>query len=226
MKHMNFGALRTDAASGLHYRTAQPEPHTAQRCLVLLHGVGSHELSVAELAEGVEENTLIVLVRAPLALGPQQFAWFQVAFTAHGPRIEPTQAEKSRTSLIQLIASLQQTHAIAPGKTVIAGFSQGGIMSASVALTSPESVGGFGLLSGRILSEIEPLVASPQRLAHLQAFVAHGEQDSKLPVSWAHRSHEWLQQLQVQHDLHLYPIDHCITPQVHADFLAWQRPKD
>jgi len=94
-------------------------------------------------------------------------------------------------------------------------------MSAGVALTSPESVAGFGLLSGRILPEIEPLVASKQRLARLQGFVGHGEHDSKLPVDWAHRAHDWLDRLEVRHSLNLYPIDHGISAQMHADFLRW-----
>jgi phospholipase/carboxylesterase len=40
-------------------------------------------------------------------------------------------------------------------------------MSASVALTSPESVAGFGLLCGRILPEMATLMASRERLSAL-----------------------------------------------------------
>ena len=221
MTTLTAGPLTTDAESGLAYRLMQPQPTRPSRCLVLLHGVGSNELSVAELAHGAGMDTLVVLVRGPLTLGPQQFAWFQVAFTANGPQIEPRQAEHSRQALTQLLAHLQEEQGVSPQQTVIAGFSQGGIMSASVALTSPESVAGFGLLSGRILPEIEPLLASPERLASLQAFVGHGELDSKLPVDWAHRSHAWLNQLGVRHELKLYPIDHSISAQMHADFLQW-----
>jgi len=222
MTTMNPGPLQLEPVSGLSFRLMQSQPATPRRCLVLLHGVGSNELSVANLADGIESDTLVVLVRGPLALGPQQFAWFQVAFTPSGPRIVPEQAERSRQALIQLLAELQNQHGVPPGQTVLAGFSQGGIMSAGVALTSPESVAGFGLLSGRILPEIEPLVASQERLARLQGFVAHGEHDSKLPVDWAHRAHDWLNRLGVSHSLKLYPIDHTISAQMHADFLRWR----
>lgn len=223
MSPVTPGPLRTDAASGLNYRLMQPLPVAARRCLVLLHGVGSHEHSVASLAEGVADDTLVVLVQGPLALGPQQFAWFQVAFTPSGPRIDPGQAEHSRQALIRLLASLQTAHGVPATHTVIAGFSQGGIMSASVALTAPEAVAGFGLLSGRLLPEIEPLLASPQRLARLQGFVGHGEHDSKLPVEWAHRAHDWLGRLGVRHAFQLYPIDHSISAPMQADFMRWQR---
>lgn len=221
MSTLNPGPLQTDSATGLCYRLMQPQAATPRRCLVLLHGVGGNELSVASLADGVAADTLVVLVRGPLTLGAQQFAWFQVAFTASGPRIVPEEAERSRQLLVELLAELQQQHGVSPAQTVLAGFSQGGIMSAGVALTAPESVAGFGLLSGRILPEIEPLVASKERLAGLQGFVGHGELDSKLPVDWAHRAHDWLDRLGVRHSLKLYPIEHRISAQMHADFLDW-----
>lgn len=221
MSTLNPGPLQTDSATGLCYRLMQPQAATPRRCLVLLHGVGGNELSVASLADGVAADTLVVLVRGPLTLGAQQFAWFQVAFTASGPRIVPEEAKRSRQLLVELLAELQQQHGVSPAQTVLAGFSQGGIMSAGVALTAPESVAGFGLLSGRILPEIEPLVASKERLAGLQGFVGHGELDSKLPVDWAHRAHDWLDRLGVRHSLKLYPIEHRISAQMHADFLDW-----
>jgi len=68
------GPLQTDTATGLSYRLMQAQPATPRRCLVLLHGVGGNELSVAGLANGLEADTLVVLVRGPLTLGPQQFA--------------------------------------------------------------------------------------------------------------------------------------------------------
>ncbi|MET0290369.1 MAG: phospholipase, partial [Pseudoxanthomonas sp.] len=74
----------------------------------------------------------------------------------------------------------QQRLGIAPAKTLVAGFSQGGIMSASVALTSPGSVAGFGILSGRILPEFEPRIPQDIAMHDLHALILHGRHDSKL----------------------------------------------
>jgi phospholipase/carboxylesterase len=212
---------QTDSPSGLTFRLRQPSPSKPLKCLLLLHGVGSNETDLLPVADGVHPDTLVVLVRGPLPMGPQQFAWFSVSFTATGPKIVASEAEQSRKALIQLVGSLQTQYSIAPLDTVIAGFSQGGIMSASVALSEPEQVKGFGLLSGRILPELEPVIASQERLAQLKAFVGHGEYDSKLPVQWAQKSDTWLTALGVAHDLHLYPIDHTINAQMHQDFIRW-----
>lgn len=213
--------LQTEAASGLNYRLRLPIPAAPTKLLVLLHGVGSNETNLLDLGDGVDPATLVVLVQGPLQMGPQQFAWFQVHFTANGPQIVPEQAERSRELLITLLRQLQTQHGIAASDTVIAGFSQGGIMSASVALSSPESVKGFGLLSGRILPELQPHIASKQRLATLKAFVSHGEYDAVLPVMWAERSIALLSSMDVPHEAHRYPAEHGISAAMHADFVQW-----
>ena len=217
----SLGELQTEPQSGLGYRLRLPAPNQPTRLLVLLHGVGSNETHLPDLAEGVPADTLVVLVRGPLQLGPAQFAFFQVNFTANGPQINPAQAERSRQLLVTLLQQLQAAHGVAPAHSVLAGFSQGGIMSASVALSTPECVQAFGLLSGRILPELEPLIAAPARLAGLQALVAHGEQDATLPVHWAHASDALLTRLGVPHQLRLYPMAHGISAQSQADFVEW-----
>jgi phospholipase/carboxylesterase len=213
--------LQHEASSGLAYRVRHPAPTQPARLLVLLHGVGGNETNLLSLADGVADDTLVVLARGPLQLGPEQRAWFRVAFTAQGPSIVAEEAESSRKALIALVAQLQAAHGLAPLRTVIAGFSQGGIMSASVSLSAPHLVAGFGLLSGRILPELQPQLASKDALKNLQAFVGHGEHDSKLPVSWAHKSDQCLSELGVAHSLHLYPIDHGVSAEMQADFLGW-----
>lgn len=216
-----LGELLTDSASGLSYRVLEPQPEKPSKCLILLHGVGGNETNLVDLASGLDPDTLVVFARGPLQMGAQQFAWFRVAFTASGPRIVPEEAERSRTTLIAFVQQLQARHGIHAANTVIAGFSQGGILSASVALSAPERVAGFAVLSGRILPELEPQLASKERLSNLKAFIGHGTQDSKLPVDWAHRSDALLNALGVEHQLRLYPMDHGISAAMHADFLAW-----
>jgi phospholipase/carboxylesterase len=216
-----LGTLQLDAASGLAYRVRQPQPAAPTHCVVLLHGVGGNETNLLDLTHGLAENTLVAFVRGPLQLGPGQYAWFRVAFTANGPQIVPQEAERSRQLLINFVQQFSTQHGVAPGRTVIAGFSQGGILSASVALSAPQAVAGFAVLSGRILPELEPHLASPAQLAHLRAFIGHGTEDSKLPVQWAERADAWLTTLGVQHALRLYPMDHGISATMRQDFVDW-----
>jgi phospholipase/carboxylesterase len=220
-KNYALSDLQTDTETQLNYRLRLPAPARPTKLLVLLHGVGGNETNLLDLARGVDADTLVVFGRGPIQMGGPQFAWFRVNFTATGPQINPAEAEHSRALLIDLLQQLQQQHGIAPEQTVIAGFSQGGIMSASVGLSSPESVLGFGLLSGRILPELEPVIASKERLSTLKAFLSHGEQDNTLPVHWAHRSDALLTQLGVRHSLRLYTMDHGISAAMQVDFVKW-----
>ncbi len=215
------GPLQDDPASGLCFRLREPRPATPKSMLLLLHGVGGNEGNLAPLAMAAGPDTLVVLARGPLVFAPGQYGWFRVAFTATGPSIDAAEAEHSRLALIRLLGQLQVAHGIDSRHTVIAGFSQGGILSASVGLTAPQCVAGFAVLSGRILPELEPQLADRAQLAGLRVFIAHGAHDSKLPVSWAQRADTWLEALQVPHETRIYPIDHGLSAGMQADFLAW-----
>ena len=216
-----LGPWQQSADFELAFRIKQPQPVQPKACIILLHGLGGSETNLADLAAGIDSDTLVVLPRGPLEFMPGQFGWFRVAFTASGPRIVESEVEQSRLTLIRFVEQLQSAYGIAPQHTVIAGFSQGGILSASVALIAPECVAAFGVLSGRILPELQPHLADKQLLTNLRGFIGHGEYDTKLPVAWAQRSDQWLTELGVEHLTRLYPIDHGISPAMQADFLAW-----
>jgi phospholipase/carboxylesterase len=206
--------LITDADSGLSYRIRAAAGKPIAR-LLLLHGVGGNETNLVSLAALVDPRVEVLLVQSRLVLGPQQFAWFQVQFGPQGPVINAQQADESRQLLIRLVRALP------PQPTAIAGFSQGGILSASVGLTSPADVAGFAVLSGRILPEIAAKIAPREDLTGLSAFIGHGRLDDKLPVSWAERADEWLTTLGVPHRTEYYPIGHGLSAEMAEDFLGW-----
>lgn len=213
--------LVSDNAFALEFRVREPVPAAPRSLLVLLHGVGGNESNLAGLAATIPAQTLVVLPRGRLALGPDQFAWFRVAFTSAGPQIVAEEAEESRRVLIRFIQQLQTRYHVGPEHTTIAGFSQGGILSASVGLSTPELVSAFAVLAGRILPELEPAIASRDRLARLRGFIAHGRHDDKLPVAWAQRADAWLTTLGVAHETRIYPIGHALSPAMTEDFVHW-----
>lgn len=194
---------------------------TPRGLLLLLHGVGADERSLLAVAAEQADDITVQLLRAPLTLGPGQHAWFQVRFTAQGPVIQPEQAEASRRLLVDFIAAQQRRVGLAPARTLVAGFSQGGIMSAGVALTAPASVAGFGLLSGRILPEIAPLIPADLGRHPLHGLVTHGRRDSKLPYALAEQSVARLRALGVAHELRGYDQDHALDAAMRTDLRAW-----
>lgn len=213
-------SLELRAGEALTYRIRNA-PTTPRRLLILSHGVGGNESNLEPLATRASDDAVVVLPRGPLTLAAGQHAWFQVAFGLQGPRPDLAAAESSRQQLVEFVAQMQAAHGVPAANTVVAGFSQGGIISASVALTRPDLVRGFGVLAGRILPELEPQLSDSASLRRLHAFIGHGRDDTKLPVDWAHRADAWLVALGVPHETRLYPGDHGIPPAMQEDFFAW-----
>jgi phospholipase/carboxylesterase len=214
MRDTTFSEAAREPQSGLFFRKGCSVSAPKGR-LILLHGVGSNEANLASMAQSLPEGLEVILLRAPLQVGPQGFAWYQVNFTSNGPSFNQEQAEASRHLLHTFIDALPQL------PTVIAGFSQGGIMSASLGVTEPELVQGFAILSGRMLREIAPKVASPERLKSVSAFIAHGHHDGVLPVDWAKEADAWLDRIGVVHETHFYEMAHEIVAEELADFSTW-----
>lgn len=215
--------LLVDPLSKVKYRCHLPQAQAPKRLLILLHGVGSNETHVRHLAKGQDADTLVLLTQGPLQLGAAQFAWFRVNFTPEGPKINVQETEQARQVLSTFVKSVQAQFKIRPQETLIAGFSQGGIMSASLALTQPALVRGFAVLSGRILPEISPFIAPKNELAHLHGFIAHGEHDQTLLPMWAKKADECLNEHGIEHWYKTYPIAHEVSEDVKVDFTAWSK---
>jgi phospholipase/carboxylesterase len=218
--------MLADPVSGLSYRIRPGSGGQGKApCLILLHGVGANELGFIELARQMDPRLTVVLVRGPLEFGPMQFGWFQVRFTPDGPSINPEQAEQSRHRLLALVGQLPGLHQVDAARIWIAGFSQGGIMSASVGLTAPQSVTGFGILSGRILPEVLPQVQPGEALSKVRAFVSHGVHDDKLGIHFARHARQVLSGYNLPLHYHEYQATHTLNHAMVEDFKQWLAPQ-
>jgi len=165
--------------------------------LFLLHSSYTDESSFEKWVQFIDPRITIVMPRAlfPVNESSKKMMWFKASFTSSEPIINSTQAEESRIKLISYIKEVQNDFHLGGKDTVIAGFSQGGVLSASVALTEPRLVQGFSILSGRILPEINECIDPVRDLCHLRALVCHGTMDELLSVQWAKKSKDTLSNL-------------------------------
>ena len=196
-------------------------PSAKPPLLLLLHGIGSNERDLFGLAPALDPRFLVLSLRAPNVLGPESFAWFQIRPSAQGNIINPEQAEASRRTLIELIPQAAASFGADPEQIYLMGFSQGAILSASVALTRPDLVAGAVLMSGRILPEIQPLVAAPEALAGLPVLVIHGTEDGVLPIAHGRASRDLLATLPVALAYQEFPMAHEITSESLARVNRW-----
>jgi phospholipase/carboxylesterase len=219
----DLNALLTHPGLPLPHRIRAPQSGRLKGapCLLLLHGVGANEMGLADIAAQLDSRLAVILVRSPIQFGPMQFGFFQVSFTQSGPVINAGQAEQSRQLLATFIRELPGVYGIDSKQIWIAGFSQGGILSASVGLTCPDLVKGFGILSGRILPEIGPQIAPPEQLAGVHAFISHGVDDSKLTVQFARSAQKLLLDRGIAPIYLEYSAGHEISGEMLRDFNQW-----
>ncbi|HMA33496.1 MAG TPA: alpha/beta fold hydrolase, partial [Chloroflexia bacterium] len=150
--------------------------------LLLLHGVGSNEHDLISLAPALDPRFHVVSLRAPHTLEPGSYAWFHVVFTPEGPQHNSAEAEASRELLIDTIPALVAATATDPQRVYLLGFSQGAIMSLSLALTEPNLIAGVVAMSGRTLPEVRDRLGRAPDLQGLPVLVVHGTQDTVLPI--------------------------------------------
>lgn len=185
--------------------------------LVLLHGFGSSEQDLFGLADALDPRLFVVSVRAPLALGPGQFAWYRLNWTADGPvPVDPGESETSLQTLRQFLTSLPAAYGIDSNRLFLGGFSQGAIMSLAVALTQPQIVAGAVIMSGRVLPGLVP---GPGPYPPL--FVAHGLYDSVLTIAEGRAVQELLQARQAEFTYREYPMAHEISLESWNDAVSW-----
>jgi phospholipase/carboxylesterase len=108
-----------------------------------------------------------------------------------------------------------------PARIYLLGFSQGAILSLTVALTQPELVAGILPLAGRIPPEVRPWMVAPERLAGLPVFLAHGRFDTVIPFFWAEQARDYLQSVGAALIFMEYPTGHRIPPDMLANAVSW-----
>lgn len=197
-------------------RSSTPPP-----LLLLLHGYGSNEADLFGLTPYIDPRFLVLSARAPYSLMYGSYAWFEIEWTAAGISIDARQAEASRKLVSEFIGAAVRAYGADPARVYLCGFSQGAMLSASVALTQPELTAGAVLMSGRVPDEIRPLIAPAERLAHKPFLVVHGLHDAVLPIQNGRASRAMLAQLPVDLTYKEYPMAHEVSAESLHDVTSW-----
>jgi len=98
-------------------------------------------------------------------------------------------------------------------------------MSLSLALTRPDRLAGVVAMSGRILPEVLPLMASPEAMKGLPIFVVHGTADPVLPIHYGRAIRDRLSGLPVALTYREYPMGHQVTEESLRDVTVWLKER-
>jgi len=194
--------------------------------IIMLHGYGSDENDLFSFASEFHENFCIVSVRAPYQIQPHGNAWYAINFDAEqGKWSDNAQAKKSRDCIVMFIDEVLQTYPIDENNITLLGFSQGSILSYSVALNYPEKIRHVVALSGYVNLDLNFSNYVDNDFSNLDIYCSHGSQDQVIPVEWARRTPAILNKLSISHVYEEYPIGHGVSPRNFSSFNKWIESK-
>jgi phospholipase/carboxylesterase len=199
-------------------RPAAAEP---EGLLVLHHGRGADEHDLLALADVLdpERRVHVVTPRAPLQLpGWPGYHWYVV------PRVgypDPETFNAAYRALVAFHDALWERTGVAPGRTVLGGFSMGTVMSYALGLGGDRPApAGILAFSGfvPVVEGWEPAFTGRERT---RVFVAHGRADPIIEIGFAHRARALLEGAGLEVEYHESDAAHQIDPAHLAAATTW-----
>jgi phospholipase/carboxylesterase len=196
--------------------------------IILLHGYGSNEQDLFSFEGELSDDAYIVSAQAPYPLpGGYAFAWYAINFDAEMNKFtDDEQAKESRNLIATFIDELIQTYPIDTNNITLIGFSQGAILSYSIAMTYPEKVKNIIALSGYFHPTIMPNnFKDNPKIKNVNIFSSHGTVDQIIPIEWARQTPVVFKNLEMEIEYKEYPVGHGVAPQNFYDFNQWLMSK-
>lgn len=215
-----FSTPQTNTLSGLTYLVKEPVTKSDDApLLIMLHGYGSNAQDLFGLAQFMPTRYRVISIQAPITLAKDSYAWYHLDMAGGKPKYSFAEAEKSRKQIAQFIDEAKVKYK--PKQVHLLGFSQGAIMSYSVAFKQSEKVKSITALSGRILQEVSASVKTSLALQQLKVFVGHGTTDNVLPIAYGKEAQDICTRLKVKLTYTEYAMGHEINQTELNDILIW-----
>jgi phospholipase/carboxylesterase len=203
------------------YEPSGEGPHPT---MLTLHGRGANALDLLGLAPYICGGKFLMIcpqgpLETPIGPGASGYAWYPMSM---GGPPDVGAILSSREKLQQFLDACLKRYPIDGKKLVVLGFSQGGVMAYSLALSNPERFAGLAVLSSWLPQELIPrLSISNDAVQSLPTIVQHGSQDQMIEIQRAKDSVERLRALRVPLTYRDYDMGHEITPRSLTDLSAW-----
>ncbi|MFD0695297.1 alpha/beta hydrolase [Paenibacillus sp. GCM10027628] len=181
-----------------------------------LHGKGSNENNMFGLVAPLADDFIIIGIRGNLPLGAG-YQYYDLKSLGNPIREMFDDAVKQLAAFIHYAT---EKYPIDPGKRYLLGFSQGAILSMTLALTMGDQLRGIVALNGYVPEFVK--TEYPLRsVKDLSVFVSHGEFDSVFPVRIGHETAAYFMDQTPRLAFKLYPTDHAVSVENQLDILNW-----
>jgi len=203
----------------VHFPDSFPnqEPASGYPTILALHGRGSNEQDLIELAPHLPDGLLWIGPRAPLVLGPDSYEWFRVRVIG---RPEPEQVLSALETIDHFIDEILLAYPVDPQKLFLFGFSQGSLLSLCYTLTQPSRIAGVIAQSGYIPNGVD-LDINEADVKNKPFILTHGGQDTMIPIDWARASRDRLQKLGVDLTYQEFQMGHKVSMESLSVISTW-----
>ncbi|WP_396612518.1 alpha/beta hydrolase [Haloferax sp. S1W] len=204
----------------VHVEPSDPTEGPAP-AVVLLHGRGSNEQDLLQIAQEFPPHLHVVSLRAPDRL-QSGYTWYDLDLSAgglHQSQPHAEQFERSRTLVRESIEAAVEAYDIDPNQIGLLGFSQGAITSLSLLLDDPDDYAWVVALHGYLAES--HATNQPGGIAGKPVFVGAGSMDQIIPASRAERAANRLEELGADVTFRTYEVPHGVGPEELADTVAF-----
>lgn len=194
--------------------------------VVALHGWGASAHDLVGLAPVLHGGECLVLcpqgpVAFAIAQGLYGYGWFPLT---EGP-VDPNEFRRGSEAVRRFLDEAAARYPMDPRKTVLLGFSQGGVMAYDVALRDPGRFAGLVALSAWLPGEHASRIEKRPEHENLPTLVLHGSEDDMIPAERGQESVEALRRLGVPVVYREYEMGHEIQPEALRELVAWLQDK-
>ena len=201
-----------DLLDAIEIETA-PNPNAA---VIWLHGLGDDGRGWSEVvpALGLPRDLAIrfLFPHAPIMPvtinnGMRMRAWYDIRQANLNDRADVDGVRQSQGHVERLLAR-EWARGILPGRTLLAGFSQGGAIALYAGLRNAERLAGIVALSTYVIGAERLQAEASVANRDLPIFMAHGTYDQVVQLAWAEHSRDVLVAGGWPVEWHVYPIEH------------------
>ncbi|HEX7191826.1 MAG TPA: dienelactone hydrolase family protein [Thermoanaerobaculia bacterium] len=193
------------------------QPDDAELPLVIvMHGRGADANDLADIAPYLDNGYRFLFPNAtrPFEMYPGMsfgFSWFD------GWPAEPESFRESREQVLEFLDQALEQYPTPPGKIVISGFSQGGMMALDTGFRTGKAIAGIVCMSAGINEyDLPPFKKIP-------VLIVHGTEDEVVRLIDAQKTRAILEEHGIDTEYHEFPMGHHVTDEslrVVSDFMA------
>lgn len=184
--------------------------------IVAIHGLGDDPENFSHLFDAFPGHARLIALQAPLPSEGGGWSWFPLR--ARDPDVDALSQgiHDAAASIATSIAILTESRPTA-GKPIVTGFSQGGMLSMTLAVEHPELFGRVVAVGGWLPPPLWPTAPRPDAPPIL---ALHGTADTAVRFEPTQASLEHLKRQGWNVRLQAYEgVPHVITPEIHYDWL-------